>query len=71
MFTVAKPRVPMTACLVGPFTRPAENWQHRLLRLTPTRHRATSGSLKVRIETRWRGNNADQPKQTTTKAKTL
>ena len=39
------------------FTRPAENWQHRLLRLTPTRHRATNGLLKVRIETRWRGNN--------------
>ena len=36
------------------FTRPAENWQYRLLRLTPTRQRATNGSLKVRIETRWR-----------------
>jgi len=48
--TIAKPRVSMTACRVVLFIRPAENWQHRLLRLTPARHRATNGSLKVRIE---------------------
>ena len=35
MFTVAKPRVPMTA-LRSAFARPAGNWQHPLLHLTPT-----------------------------------
>ena len=47
------PAFPMTAHGVRPSTRPAQNWQHRLLLLNPNRHRA-SGSYKVRIETWWR-----------------
>src|SRR5271168_865473 len=44
----------MTACRFGPSTRPAENWQHRLLLLNPNQHQARTAHTRVRIETRWR-----------------
>jgi hypothetical protein len=65
MFPVAKPRIPVTACRLG-LRKAVRKLAASTSPTDPNRHRATNGSLKVRIETRRRTttrNNHNQQQQ--------